>query len=484
MNPLKQLAGQTAIYGVSSILGRVLNYLMVPLHTNVFIDKAKYGIITELYAYVAVLIVLLTYGMETTFFRFSSTEKDKKSVYSTVLISVLSTSAIFISIATIFTDNIASLLDYSANTKYISWFIIIITLDAVSAIPFAKLRELNKAKKFAIIKIINIGVNIGLNLFFYFDFASFSIIKGASIDGVFIANLVASAITILLLIPEMINIKFVFKPDLWKKMIRYSYPLLIAGLAGVLNEMLDRILIKHILPENEAMELLGIYGACFKISIIMVILNQAFRYAAEPFFFSKANGTDSKKIFADIMKYFVIILSFVFLSVMMYMEIVIHFIGGPYRVGAAVIPILLLAKLSLGIFYNLSVWYKLTDKTRFGAIITIIGVIITISLNFILVPKIGYMGCAWASLACFSTMTIISYFWGRKHYPIKYDLKRILGYIAVAVSLYLINKLINIDSQVLRLSVNTLFILIYVMVVYLVEKPDIKKLRSVFSRNA
>jgi len=478
LNKIKNLAGQTAIYGVSSIVGRILNYLLVPLYTRAFIT-AEFGIITEMYAYVAFLIVILTYGMETAFFRFSQVDK-KKNVYSTSLISLLGTSSLFIIIITFFSHDIANLLQYPNHSEYIIWLALIVSLDALSSIPFAKLRAQNKAKRFMVIKLINIAVNIGLNLYFYVDFHNWGLKQGVGVEYVFISNLISSIITVLLLLPEIIKTKYTFDFELWKKMLVYALPLLVAGLAGIINEAMDRILLKYLLPKDIAMSQLGIYGACYKISILMTIFIQAFRYAADPFFFSNAKEKNSKKLYADVMKYFVITVSFIFLGIMMYEDIVILFIGEPFRVGAPVIPVLLLANLFLGIYFNLSIWYKLTNKTLYGAYIAIFGATITLVLNFLLIPVIGYMGSAWATFICYASMMIVSYLIGQKHFPVKYDFKRIIGYLCLSVSLFFISKLLNIETQNFRLIVNTVFIFIFIFVVIIVEKPQFLKNKKVW----
>jgi O-antigen/teichoic acid export membrane protein len=469
LNKIKNLAGQTATYGVSSIVGRIINYLLVPLYTRAFVT-AEFGVVTEMYAYVAFLIVILTYGMETAFFRFSQVDK-KKNTYSTTLISLLGTSSLFIIITTFFSHDIANLLQYPNHSEYIIWLALIVSLDALSSIPFAKLRAQNKSKRFVIIKLINIAVNIGLNLYFYVDFHNWGLKQGAGVEYVFISNLISSSITVLLLSPEIIKIKYVFDYKLWEKMIIYALPLLVAGLAGIINETMDRILLKYLLPKDIAMSQLGIYGACYKISILMTIFIQAFRYAADPFFFSNSKEKNSKKLYADVMKYFVIVVSFIFLGIMMYEDIVILFIGEPFRVGAPVIPVLLLANLFLGIYFNLSIWYKLTNKTLYGAYIAIFGATITLVLNFLLIPVIGYMGSAWATFICYASMMIVSYLIGQKYFPVKYDFKRITGYLGLSVSLFFISKLLNIETQNFRLIVNTIFILIFIFVVIIVEEP-------------
>ena len=478
---IKKLAEQTAIYGLSSVIGRLLNYLLVPLYTRIFLPEV-YGIVTEWYAYVAFLIIIFTYGMETGFFRFAESENNLKKVYGTSILSLFFTSLIFIVLTILFAQPIADLLKYSYHKEYIIWFAIIVGIDAFTAIPFAKLRHQNKAKKFVTIKLLNIGVNIGLNLFFLIlcpkviannpeSVLNYIYSPHIGVGYVFLSNLIASIITLILLSTEIFNVKISFDYPLLKKILMYSFPLLIAGLAGMVNETLDRILLKHLLPETvNVMEQIGIYGANYKVSILMLIFIQAFRFAAEPFFFSQYKEKNSKQMYADVMKYFVIFSLFIFLGVMMYIDIVKHFIGQQYHSGIKIVPILLLANLFLGIIFNLSIWYKLNNLTRFGAYIAIFGATITVLLNIWLIPKIGYFGSAWATFFCYLSMMIVSFFWGRKYYPVNYNLKRILSYIALALILFFISKYIVVESYVLTLLINTTLLLIFAGVVFYKEK--------------
>ena len=480
MNPLKQLAGQTAIYGLSSIVGRLLNYLLVPLYTRYFLPE-EYGVVTELYAYVAFLVIILTYGLETAFFRFSQKQYDKNLVYSTSLISLVLSSFLFCFLMISFQKPIANFLEYPNNPEYVMWFALIIGLDAISSISFAKLREQKQAARFALIRLLNIFVNIGLNLFFIIycpyalennlpttDFVNSIYNPDVGVGYIFIANLFASSITILMLLPEMIKTSWKFNLLLWRKMMIYALPLLIAGLAGMTNETIDRVLLKHLLPSGiDKMAEIGIYGAFYKISIIMILFIQTFRFAAEPFFFAQEKQHNSKKIYADVLNYFSILAAFIFLVVMLYLEVVIHFVGSAFHDEKAIsiIPILLMANLFLGIYYNLSVWYKLTEKTIYGAILAIFGAAITLLLNFILIPKIGFVGSAWATLACYFGMMIASLFLGRKHYPIPYDLKRIFSYIFLSFALYKLSVFFNTTTVI-----NTIYLVVFVLIVVVLEK--------------
>lgn len=465
LNQIKKLAGQTVIYGISSILGRFLNYLLVPLHTRALFTE-QYGVISVLYAYIAFLLVILLYGMETSFFRFYEKHTDKPKVVSTAFISILSSTLLFLLLTIVFSDNLASLISFEHNPEYIIYFVIIVGLDALSAIPFAKLRAQNKAMLFAAIKIINILINIALNLYFYFDFNTFSPIKGLGVEYVFIANLAASAVTLLLLSPQILNIRLVFDYKLWKQMLIYAFPLLFSGLAGIINEMFDRILLQYLLPEDIALSQVGIYSACYKVAILMTIFIQAFRYAAEPFFFSQAKEKNSKQTYAQVMKYFVIAGLLIFLGIMLYIDFVMLYIDKSYRSGRDVIPILLAANLFLGIYYNLSVWYKLTDNTKYGALFAILGAAITFILNFLFIPQFGYMASAWATLACYATMASLSFIIGRRFFKVNYPIKEILVYTFIAMALMLLSILFdyyNLGYTYLINSVLFLFFIYFVM---------------------
>lgn len=486
MNKIKQLAGQTAIYGVSSILARVLNYLLVPLHTYIFVATDQYGIIGEMYAYVAFLVVILTYGMETAFFRYSELENDRNSVFTTTFISLLVSSSVFVTLAIIFSQPIADMLRYPNNSEYVVWFAMIVSLDAVTAAPFAKLRAEKRAKRFAFIRIANIAVYIILNLFFLVlcpYLHENNILPGivdviyrgeVGVGYVFISNLIASIVQFILLLPEMVNMKSRFDPALWRKMIVYALPLLIFGLAGIVNETIDRILIKYLLPEDMAMSQVGIYSACYKISIIIYMFIQAFRYAAEPFFFAQAKEQDAKTVYADVMKYMIIIVSFIFLATLLYLPVIQYFISENYREGLKIVPILLMAYVFVGVSYNLSIWYKLTNQTKFGAYLAISGAIITLIMNFWLIPVIGYMGSAWATFTCYLLMMIASYMLGQKYYPVKYDLKNIFLYLVLALALYFLSTFTATDSMTITLLINTAILLVFVIIVY--KREDLRGL--------
>lgn len=487
LNPLKRLAGQTAIYGLSSIVGRLLNYLLVPLYTRVLITS-DYGIYTEMYAWVSILWVILTYGMETTFFRFSETEHNSKRVYTTSLMSLVATSVIFLGLVLGSSGPIAQWLGYANSTHYVVYFGLILTFDAIAAIPFARLRQQNKPVRFAVIKLINIGLNIGFNLFFILlcpyllktqpesgiggVVASF--FNADDLVGyIFISNLIASAVTLVLLLPELWIKKPAFDFGTWKRMLAYTWPLMIVAIAGSINLSMDKILLANLLPgasEEEVMSQVGIYGACYKVSIIMTLFVQTFRYAADPFFFSEAGKSDSRIIYADVLKYFTIVTSLLFLATTLYLDVVIRFIGENYREGRAVIPILLMGNLFLGIFYNLSFWYKLTNKTIYGAGLSVLGAAITVLLNIVLIPKIGYAGSAWASFTAYFIMMISSYFLGKKHFPVPYNLRKILFYLAFAVILFFVFSFTALEESIFKYLFSTLLIGIYMVVIFILER--------------
>ncbi len=480
-SPLKKLAGQTAVYGLSSILGRLLNYLLVPLYTRLFAPEI-YGIVTELYAYVTFLLILLTYGMETGFFRFAQDKNIFDKVYSSILVSLTATSTLFIALLLIFLKPIANVLDYQANPEYILWMGLIVALDAFISIPFAKLRLQNKAWKFAVLKLFNIGITIGLNLYFLVLCPKLAVTNPDSfllsiysptigVGYVFISNLIANIITLLMLFPEIFNVKFCFEKTLLKKIIIYALPLLIAGFAGMINETLDRVLLKHLVPESlNPMEQLGIYGANYKLAILMTLFIQMFRYAAEPFFFNNKNESNARELYAKATKYFIICGLMIFLGVMFYIDFIKYFIDVDYHEGLKVVPVLLLANLFLGIFYNFSIWYKLNDMTKYGAYLAIFGAIITIVLNLILIPIYGYVGSAWATLICYVSMTLLSFYWGQKYYKVPYHILNAVFYFVLALALYFLSIYIRPDSQMLVYLVNSGFFVLFIAVFTIKEK--------------
>ncbi len=496
MSTIKKLAGQTATYGLSSILGRLLNYLLVPLYTRVF-HAGEYGVVTEVYAYVSFLNIVFTYGLETAYFRYFQSEKGNPKVYSTTLISILASSFLLALFIILFSSDIANWMNASEHStamkpNYLLCFAGVLAFDAIAAIPFARLRQENKARRFVSLKLLWILINVGLNLFFlvicpklmngsYHDLISKIYDPSIGVGYVFISNLVASAVVLLLLSPELFKIRYQFDKTLWKSMIIYSLPLMVAGFAGMINETFDRILLPRLVADKStALIQNGIYGACYKLSILMTLFTQTFRYAAEPFFFSHASNENAKETYAKVMHYFVLSCSFIFLCVMMYIDVVKYFIGEEYRVGIKIVPILLLANLCIGVYYNLSIWYRLTGQTRWGAWIAVIGAILTLALNFWLIPIMGYMGAAWTTLICYASMMLISYVGGRKYYHVHYNIKSFVLYVSSAVLLYLLSDFIRQHFQYTEkwmLVINSFFVLVFLFIAFLYERGKNSYLR-------
>ncbi|MGK7393347.1 MAG: lipopolysaccharide biosynthesis protein [Candidatus Cyclobacteriaceae bacterium M3_2C_046] len=497
MGHLKKLAGETAIYGVSSILGRMLNYLLVPIYTSYF-APAEYGIVTELYAYAAFLIIVYTYGMETAFFRFATHQAEqKKNIFNAAETSILLSSMLFSLILVLFASPIVNFLEYPGRERYVYWFAAILAIDALVAIPFARLRLEGKAIRFAVAKLINIGLNIFFNLLFIIGFLKIyqgEWLKGLQdeiqmfyrpdlgADYVFIANLIANAALLLILGDILLKIKLKLNWQTLKPMLIYAYPLLFMGLAGATNEMLSRALLKKLLPDNYYQDMsnlaaLGVFGACYKLSVFMTLTIQAFRYAAEPFFFSRAKDKNSPLLFSDVMHWFIILGAFIFLTISLNLEIIAHlFLRSPqYWEGLPVVPILLLANLFLGIYFNLSVWFKLTDRTIYGTWIAATGAIITVGLNFLLIPLYGFEGSAVVTLITYLTMTIISYILGMRFYPIPYKIKKDLFIILGAVGVYYLVTSVEYPTYLLEKIVDIGVLAIFALIIYIMEKDRITK---------
>lgn len=482
MNPLKKLASQTVVYGLSSIVGRFLNYLLVPVYTYTF-TTAEYGVVSEFYSYSGFFAVLLIFGLETGYFRFIQQEEQKEKVYTTALNAVLLANLLFVGLLVLFVTPLAELLRYPNDHEYFYWFAGILALDSISAIPFARLRSENKALKFAGIKFFEIAVSVLLNIFIIIICRKAHLQEPNSLLGslynpeigvgyIFIINLIASFSKMFFLFPMFRNVTQGIDKALFQKMLRYSLPMVIIGFGGIINEMFDRMALKYLLPfDNETnMQQLGIYGACYKLSILMTLFIQAFRYAAEPFFFSHAKEKGSRKVYADVMTYFVIVCVFVFLLVMLYLPWLQLFIGKEFRVGLGVVPILLMANLFFGVYVNLSIWYKLTDRTLTGAWVSVGGAVLTLMLNVLLVPTAGYIGSAWATLACYAGMAVVSYLLGQKHFPVEYDLKKIVGYISLGLIFWLgFNKTIEMLSSVPFWLPATFVMLLFGVVVFLLD---------------
>ena len=485
MNPFKKLAGDTAIYGLSSIIGRILNWVLTPYFTFVFVPEVL-GVVTNLYAYAAFFLIFLTYGMETSFFRFASKSDEPEKVYSTSLISLFFTTVSFVLLAMVFKNEIAALINYPEHPEYIVWFAVILGIDAFIALPFARLRLNNRPVKFAVVKLVGIIFTIGFNLFFlsfcpwWLDKNPDSLIgllynPEIGVGYVFISNLLASCITLLLLIPEILKVTLYFNRKMLMKMLDYGFPILIVGLAGVANQSIDKILIPFLVEEDPMFQV-GIYGANYKLAVLMNMFIQAFRYAFEPFFFSRSDSANDRQIYATVMKYFVVFGLLIFLGMVLYIDLIKFIIDKQYHIGLKVVPIILLANLFFGIYFALSMWYKLTDKTRYGAYMALTGAAITIGLNFLLVPLMGYMGSAIAVLACFTTMMIISYYFGQKFYAIPYNVKRIGTYFLIAGVLFVFSRFSTDLSAFPKYTLHTLYVFLFLVFIFMLEKRELMTL--------
>ncbi|KRP08465.1 MAG: hypothetical protein ABR95_09585 [Sphingobacteriales bacterium BACL12 MAG-120813-bin55] len=444
-HPLKKLLSQTAIYGLSTIVVRMLNFLLAPLHTRVFLDQADYGIISEMYAYVTFLNVLFMYGMETAFFRFASGKapEDHRKVFGTAQLSLLLTTALMVLVLLVWSDRIAGWLQYPGHGEYVVYFALIIGFDTLVNIPFARLRLEGRPWKYFSIKLFSIGINVVLNCFFllpallqqpdYFSFLGFHYQPERAVGYVFIANLVASAATFLLFVPWLRQLETDIQ--LWKKLMRYGWPLVLIGLAGMINETFDRILLKYLLPGSleENLAAIGIYSAVYKISIFMTLAVQGFRMGAEPFFFQQSSSKNAPQVYAMVMLYFVIVCCVIFLGVGMFPDVFKVIIGEGYHEGLPIVPVLLFANLLLGVYYNQSVWYKLTDKTLYATIIPVAGAVLSIGVNLLLIPIAGYTGAAWARLLCYAAMVLLSYTIGQRYYKVPYNLRKLGAYAVLSV---------------------------------------------------
>ncbi|MBF1433934.1 MAG: lipopolysaccharide biosynthesis protein [Prevotella nanceiensis] len=475
MANLKSLAKDTAIYGMSSILGRFLNYLLVPLYTsNISAASGGYGIITNLYAYTALLLVILTYGMETTFFRYANkTNEDPQKVYSSTLIMVGFTSLLFIVLVSIFLQPISGVMGYSDHSSYVWVMAATVSIDAFQCIPFAYLRYKKRPIKFAALKLLFIAFNIALNLLYfvvlpdlyksYPEVIQHVYSPETGVGYAFYINLVCTASITFFFYKELTGFKYTFDKELAKRMLSYSWPILILGIAGILNQTADFILFPYLYKGGQAHQQLGIYGAASKIAMIMAMITQAFRYAYEPFVFGKGNDKDNRETYAIAMKYFIIFTLLAFLVVMGYINILRHIIGRDYWEGLKVVPIVMAGTIMMGVYFNLSFWYKLIDKTIWGAYFSGIGCFVLILINVIFVPQYGYMACAWAGLIGYGTAMTLSYFVGQKKYPINYPLKSIGIYVLMTVFFFIAITYSNQHlPKIYALAVNTLIIFAFV----------------------
>ena len=486
---MKSLAKDTAIYGLCSILGRFLNWMLVPLYTYKLVNTGEYGVVTNIYAWTALLLVILTYGMETGFFRFINRKEEQAPmrVYTTTLYCITFTSSVFIFFCILFLNPLSDILGYLHHPEYIGMMACIVAVDAICCIPFAYLRYQGKAIRFAAIKLISIFLNIFLNLFFL---VLCPILHGISpglihwfyrpdygVSYVFIANLISTVSATLLLMPEIRKARFYVNFNLLKKILNYSLPLLLLGVTGIMNQTIDKIIFPFIMPDRAVADSqLGIYGACFKVAMVMMVFTQAFRYAYEPFIFAQNKGGDKRSEYADAMKFFVIFSLLIFLGIMLYLDILKYIIREDYWEGLAIVPVTLISFLFQGIFFNLSLWHKLIDKTKYGAYFTLIGLVITFGLNVLLVPLCqqtigqGYWGAAIASFTCYLTIMLISYYFGQKYYPIAYNLKSMGLYFVVALGLYAVSKVSPVEGW-LRYLQNTGLLALYLILIVKRDLP-------------
>lgn len=461
MASLSSLAKDTAIYGLSSIVGRFLNYLLVPLYTTVLAaSSGDYGIVTEVYSYTALLLVILTFGMETTFFRFvNKTGNDPMRVYSTTLIAVGCVGALFVMAVLAFSDAITAFLHYGGHTEYVQMMALCVAVDAFLCIPFAYLRYKKRPLKFAALKLLNIALNIVLNLVFF-------LLLPRLVDGfeirvgyVFAINLFCTLVTVPLLWKELTGFRWVFDRELMRPMWRYAWPILVLGIAGILNQTADKLIFRHLVPGDEGKVQLGIYGACVKIAMIMAMITQAFRYAYEPIVFSKSKDADKTQYYASAMKYFLIFTLLAFLCVVGWMPVLQYIIGADYREGLGVVPIVMAAEIMMGIYFNLSFWYKLIDKTIYGAWFSLAGCAVLLAVNIIFIPRYGYWACAWGGVAGYGTAMVLSYIVGQIKNPIPYPMKSMGVYVLLTALFFALMQYVPAEWPVLsRLAINTALI--------------------------
>jgi O-antigen/teichoic acid export membrane protein len=481
-NPIRKLAGQTAVYGLSSIVGRLLNYLLVPLYTYKFTNAADYGVVSELYAWVAFLVVLLTFGMETAYFRFRKENTNEKEVFASGFFILTIINLFFLAAIFLFNQSIANALLFNEHPEYILLLGLIVVLDGISALPLARLRAEEKALQFAGINFASIFINILLNLVFMlilFD-------PNNPEKGVFyilLANLISSAIKPVLLYKDFLQVSFKPNGQLIRAMLLYAAPLVIAGFAGIINETLDRILLKHLLyDETDPSSLMhaeaqvGIYSACYKLAMLVTIIIQAFRYAAEPFFFAQHKSENKNQIYVKVMNYFLAFLCLIFLGVSLNIDILKYFIQNEsYWVGLGVVPILLLANVFLGVYFNQSIWYKLSNKTKFGAYIAISGAILTIGINLVFIPIYGYWASAWATLIVYAFQMVLSYVLGQVHYPIPYNLKKFGLYLGSSLLIYWCFSMIQFNSLAITLLLKNGGVILFGFLFIIIEKPLSRK---------
>ena len=491
---MKILAKETAIYGVSSIVGKFLNWMLVPLYTYVLQQQSDYGIVTNLYAWTALLLVILTYGMETGFFRFINKEgENPRTVYTTSLITLFTTSLLFALACVLWQTPIATLIGYPSHSEFIAILGVTVAIDAFASIPFAYLRYKKRPLQFAALKLLFVFLNIALNLFFLVlcpKIQDWSIISSwydpnYGVGYVFVANILATSIQTLFLIPAVAegfkrteDRAHIFSWDLLGQLLKYSLPLLVLGVCGIMNQTLDRILFPFLYPGEDAQTQLGIYGACFKVAMVMMMFTQAFRYAYEPFVFAKHKDRESVAAYADAMKYYIIFSYMILLGMIVYLDLLKFIVAPSYWEGLRIVPIVLWTYIFQGVYFNLSFWYKLTDKTQWGAYFSLLGVAITFGLQVVFVPRIGYMASALSSTVCYLVIMLLSYLVGRRHLTIPYDLRRIGMYTLVILTLlavyYLLAHLLPMNDWT-KMGIGTILLIIYCGIFYRLDGKTLLK---------
>lgn len=492
MNPLKQLAGQTAIYGLSSIVARVINFFFVPLYTRM-LTTGNYGLASELLAYIALLQVVLTFGMETGFFRFASKDKSRSEIiFSTALISLGLSALSFLFLIVVFAGQLSTFTGHPQN--YLIYCALILAIDCFTAILFAELRFRNKAMNFAVFRSIKILSEVGFNVLLFFFLPAYFITHPDSFllhflpakpdyGYILLAILLSCIVSILLFLPRLLKLNFAFSKQQLNELLIYSLPLMVAGLPGVANDFISRIFFRFFAPSSSPwQDQLGIFNANVKLAVFMVLFVQMFRYAAEPFFFSSSLREDMKKVYADVMKYFVAFCVLIFLGIAMYPELFALLLGPSFRSGIAVLPVMLIANILLGVVFNLSMWYKLSGKTQYALTITLLGLGINVLINIFFMPLYGFMAAAWGYLFSYLAMVIFSYYLSRKYYPIPYDWKTIILYFITGIALYLVSVFLAPATLWIRIVLNTLYIAGFVAFVLKNEKIDSKRLRSLLTK--
>ncbi|WP_299533781.1 oligosaccharide flippase family protein [Ulvibacterium sp.] len=482
MNPLKKLFKQTAIYGLATVLPRMLSFLLLPLYTAL-LNTAGYGEVSVIFAWFAIFNVLLAYGMETAFFRFYSQEEDKNKVISTSLLSILGTTGFFVFVALLFQESMAEITGIAV--QYIRYAIFILALDALVIVPFAWLRANERPTRYAVIKILNVSLNFGLNVFFLLFLPKIvhgnpgGLLSGLyrenfEISYIFISNLIASGVTLTLMSHLYLRQPFFFDKPLWHKMIRYSMPIMIAGVAFTVNEVFDRILLEWLLPEDIAKSEVGKYSACYKLALFMTLFATAFRMGIEPFFFNHFKTENPQKAYAQVTNYFVVLGSIILLSVVVFADVlkVIFVRNEAYWEAMSIVPLIVLASFFLGIYHNLSVWYKVTDKTKIGAYISLIGALLTIVINMAFIPRFGYTASAVATLVAYGSMMTMSFFFGRMYYPIPYNFRKIIFYLGLSIlfsvlSFYVFNR---------DLILGSILLLLFLGLIYKMENDKLKQI--------